>query len=940
MANIASTPKFVWLLPLVVGICALMVLPGGSVLGSPALSTTTLGATGGHSAEAVGPTVALAPSSHSMAPAGAPSASPLSGLPPSLSHVPWVQSLTHTGPTTRPLTSLPNLAILKDPPTATGQPVNPFYVAQPAPLGLGDFGLGATTYSYNVSRFLGQVTLQAPPNVTDPGSLGLVEPSGQADGNVGSMYEWGLQLNTVATNISIPGSDQGFFWTQNVVNWNDTGIHFVDDTFNLTSATQNPFYIAPGTIYSACHTSGAGIDSILATYGGVFQCVGGTIPVSPASYPVTVQLFNSASVNAQGRTQVTYGYRITEAGTGTTFSGVSDNVVFNNPSAPIAPANQPGFTVDGWAPSPAGLFRDAEIVLVGDIGGDNSVFRAINGSVNLEYSNASSGGFRSVPSAYNFGGDTGETSTGIADYWTPSHTLEINQGPAMLYGLWNAAPWASVKSGDIHFGGSISPSYGFVFVSNTHAILDPWGTGARDNMSWVPTTNAGTFSTYLPPVGGTWTSRYFVQAFAAGYAEKNGSTFNKSTAVYNLHLTSAPGSLNAPLYAFSNAQASGLALAVTGSAAPPYDFSNLVVNLNFTFDHVNDYGYPTFVVLMTQGVTNPVYVNNTWEGDDSAGGNFFIYPFAAGGSTGILVPAPATSTSVPYFTSGINIFGGLADRITNQTAAAEGYGLQVVLWGDTNAWVSNINSVLRGAGAWVGDSTNTTVVDVVATGGATGITDIGSTRTQGSEIEAVGAGSIGVEGLTSSFGTFSEIFAYDGAYGVSAGVDYGASAAYDAYYYLPGTTGMTVLGVLASNDSFGANITLSQGTLIGNVYAALDSIGVVTDNAPSTWVSDVTAVDHSTGVWLFNSRQVHVSSVAAWKHSDGVVVSDSKHVSVSWVSAWIHSTGVIVLDSTMVTISHVFASHYSLGVYVDALSTKVSISFVTAVDHSTGVVVV
>ncbi|MCI4325693.1 MAG: thermopsin [Thermoplasmata archaeon] len=940
MANVASSSKLVWLLPIVLGICALMVLPGGTVLGSSAVSSLTLSPAGGHSAQAAGPSVDLATSSVPLTSARATPATILSGLPSSLDRVPWIQSLTHTGPATRPLTSLPNLAILKDPPTANGQPVNPFYVAQPAPLGVGDFGLGATTYSYNVSRFLGQVTLQAPPNVTDPGSAGLVEPSGQADGNVGSMYEFGVQLNTVATNISIPGSDQGFFWTQNVVNWNDTGIHFVDDTFNLTSATQDPFYIAPGTIFSACHLNAAGVDQVLVTYGGVFQCVGGTIPVSPASYPVTLQLINTASVNAQGRTQVTYGYRISEAGTGLTFTGVASSVVFNNPAAPTTPANKPGFTVDGWAPTPVGLFRDAEIVLVGDIGGDNSVFRSINGSVNLDYSNASSGGFRSVPSAYNFGGDTGETSTGIADYWTPSHTLEINQGPAMLYGLWNAAPWASVHSGDIHFGGSISPNYGFVFVSNTHAILDPWGTGARDNMSWLPTTNAGTFSTYLPPVGAPWTSRYFVQAFAAGYAEKNGSTFNKSTSVYNLHLTAAPGSLNAPLYAFSNAQASGLALAVTGSAAPPYDFNNLVVNMNFTFDHVNDYGYPTFVVLMTQGVTNPVYVNNTYEGSDSAGGNFFIYPFAPSGSTGILVPAPATSTSVPFFTSGINIFGGVNDRITNQTAAAEGYGLQIVLWGDSNAWVSNINSLYRGAGVWVGDSSWTTVTDVVATTGGTGITDIGSTHTTGSAIEVVGFGSLGVEGLTASFGTFSDILATDGGTGVSTGADYGASAAYDSYYYLPGTTGMTVTGLLAANDSLGANLTLSQGSTFSDVYVVIDSDGVVTDNAPMTAISQVTAVDHSTGVWLFNSRHVDVSAVAAWKHSEGVIVSDSKQVHVAWVSAWKHSTGVIVLDSTMVSISHVFASHYSLGVYVDALSTKVTISFVTAVDHSTGVLII
>ena len=180
----------------------------------------------------------------------------------------------------------------------------------------------------------------------------------------------------------------------------------------------------------------------------------------PASYPVTIQLYNNATINAQNRTQVSYGYWIDEAGTGTIYTGISDTVVFNNPTAPhTAPTRTPGFSIDGFAPTPLGLLRDAEIDIVGDIGGDNAVFRSVNGSVNLEYSNASVGGWQNVPSAYNFGADTGETSTGIADYWMPAHTLEINQGPAMLYGLWNARPSVSVAPGDIQLSGTVTPSY-------------------------------------------------------------------------------------------------------------------------------------------------------------------------------------------------------------------------------------------------------------------------------------------------------------------------------------------------------------------------------------------------------------------------------------------------------------------------------------------------
>ena len=63
------------------------------------------------------------------------------------------------------------------------------------------------------------------------------------------------------------------------------------------------------------------------------------------------------------------------------------------------------------------------------------MFRSINGTVNLEYTNTSTGTWKNVPSAYNFGSDTGETAAGIADYWTTGHQLVINQGPTLLYGL-------------------------------------------------------------------------------------------------------------------------------------------------------------------------------------------------------------------------------------------------------------------------------------------------------------------------------------------------------------------------------------------------------------------------------------------------------------------------------------------------------------------------
>jgi thermopsin len=450
------------MVPLVVVVCALMVLPGATYLSSFAHS----GGPSSSSADtSFGRTGSLSDRSSAGANAGSSAqslSSAFGGILPSYASQPWVQSLTHSGPALKPLTSLPNINILK----GTVQPVQalstPGYAAPPAPLGLGDFGLGTSPYAYNTSHILGSVTFNTPPNATQPSASGVILPDsgGQHEGYVGSPFEFGIQLNTIATNITIPGSNTAFFWTQNVVNWNDTGIHFVDDTFNATGGG-----FGLNDIFSGCNNNTAGAQHILVTYGLVFQCVGTTIPISPVDYPITIQLYNNATVNAQLRDQVSYGYRIIEAGTGTILTGISDTVVFVNPNS-TAPAYTPGFTVDGFTGTPGNFLRDSEIVIVGGIGGDNAQFRSISGSMSLQYSNASFGGWKNVPSAYNFGGNTGETSGGIADYWTPSHTLVFNQGPSLLYGLWGAEPQVSVASGDIHIAGSISPTYGFVFLSN------------------------------------------------------------------------------------------------------------------------------------------------------------------------------------------------------------------------------------------------------------------------------------------------------------------------------------------------------------------------------------------------------------------------------------------------------------------------------------------
>ena len=765
----------------------------------------------------------------------------LSRLPAAARPGTWVYDLAHPGNDTHPLTSLPNLDLLEHPLTNVADVITPGYLSQPAPLGLADFGLGASPYAYDTPHILGSVTFLSSPNATDPGSTGVVNPGGAALGYVGSVDEFGIQLNTVLTNVSLPGNTRGTFWTQNVVNWNDTGLHFVSDTFNFSSGFA---YIPPGTIVSGCNNDTSGAQTILDVYGGVFQCVGATLPLSPAAYPVTLQLYNNASVNGLRQDVLSYGYTVEEAGLGVVFAGVSDQIVFND--AGDAPAAEPPeFAVNGFTPSPLGLPEDAELVLVGGIGGDNAVFGSLNASLTLQYSNASVGGYRSVPSAYNFGTDTGETATGIADYWTAGHVLVAHQGPTLLYGLWNAEPQVSVASGHIHLAGSITPAYGFVFVSNTPPVADPWlNTSGPDNFSLLPTTSTGGFSTDLPPPGGAWTPQYYVQAFAPGSAEVNGTPVTGNVSDYALTLPPAPGSLDAPLYMFSAAEAAALARNVSGSALPPYTFANLTISPNASFSHLNDYEYPSFEIVLASGVGD-VHVRNVTEGRDASGGDRYF--FDEGYASSILGGDPLFFGDLPNYTSQVDLYFGTDDQVTDQPLFGEfGQGGALVLWGDRDAVVSHVSALDFSAGVFVGDSVGTELHGVSAFIGSVAVQDVGSTGTTGVGIGASDL-SYGVEAFASHDETIGWINATDDSIGFIAGEDVGLEANTSSYYDVPGVQGLHETHLDAGSAFVAAEVAISSNVSFVNVSCS-GTEGVVflgTDNAS---VSDLRATDCALGV--------------------------------------------------------------------------------------------
>jgi len=978
MLSLPSIRKKVWLLPIVFVVCAFMVLPASAVLSSHAGSTpagvvAAIPNPSAQNPDSIGFKAPPTPSPNLPSLSTKfPLASAVSGSSPESV---WLKSLLHDQATSKSplLTSLPNLEILEHPGPSVGATVSPFYQAEPAPMGLADYGLGAGgAYSYNTSHFESQVVFNTPPNATNPGSEGVIDPQGQNLGLVGSPYEFGLQLNTVTDNMTIPGSNDGSFWTQNVLDISNTGIHFVDDVFNFTGPTT---VFGPGSVASGCNSN---VNNILSVSHGVYQCVGGTIPISPANFPLTIQLYNNASVNALNQSQVTFGYRFVGAG-GFLQTGITDTVAFVNPNA-TAPIHKAGFGVDGFTSTPSGELRDAELDLVGGIEGENAVFNSLNGTLSLLYSNASSGGWKNIPSAYNFGTDTGETSTGIAGFWTPSHTEEINQGPSFLYGLWNGLHWASVASGDIQFKGSITPAYGFVFVGNVAPLFGL-------NLSIVPTDAAGAFNTYLPPAVPIGGAAYVVQSFADAFAELNSTSFSTSQTSYTITLVPAPGLIRAPLYMNGNAQAKSLAKNVTGSSTAPYVFSGLTVSLDFAFNHLNDFHIPSFTVFQEQGVTTAVTVNDVFQGSNFAGGTYYWTDIAA--PTGFLEPGPSITATMPMYSDQFQIFGSSGAHVSNETLLGSSYyslalpvplGGVIYLWQDIGASAFDITSVDGSYGVFVGDSAGVSVTNVFALAGSNGVDDVGSTQTTVWNDASDGSFAFSVYALSSSHGTYSWINSSFGATGVYAGGYLGSS-----YYSLPGATAASVNNLNSTAGAIGAtlyesngvtfthvssdgflgstegivgfyvnniavqDLTVSYGTDPGAAFLYAtgitvtnarvnDSFGVATVNADPVVVTGVTAVTDALGTEFVNTTGITVSNVNASYGSEGIVTVDSSTVGVTGVSASHASLGAVFDSTDGVTVTTASASD-SAGVELEACPGPNTITGVSATDFSSAGVV-
>jgi thermopsin/parallel beta helix pectate lyase-like protein len=845
---------------IVVIVAMLVLLVGGPVL---ALALNP-GASGGALPGGMAPLAGVIRSPASIASSSTPTATfPLQALQrgplghaPALSVLEQVKQEIATGQLSARDALFPSAFRGLGPTSSGAIPVA--YPTVPAPMGLSDLGTGANgTYIYNTSSFEGNLSLLAL-SAFSPGYAGFALPP-----------DWmTIQLNTVAVNVSYPGSTKGEFWLQNVVFINGTELQFEDNIWNFSSSALS---LKAGT---------------LLTYSG--RLVAGQFyyafgPPEPVSFPLTLHLINDVRI-VSGRPVASFNYSLAEPSLSLSTSGTYDTVTFNGLASSLAP---PQLQVNGGGKNPAGLLNDAELIFGGPGAGSNANVVSLNGSAQLDRMTATGSTYQSIPSAYDFGVDTGETALGVAGfYWGTTDVL--TQGPSMLYGLWRTVSvpgFPHANPGWIHIRITVSPIYAFVFATDNTSFAMPL---PKANLSYAPSDPVtGLTRTNLPPPPAS--DPYVFAAWANGNLTGHVVVSNNTTAIQNLTLASSSGALVAPIYLQNDLQAAaygkaGIAQTGYASGMRTLWLNSSSVTIQPPFLRLNDFRYPTFVLLATDQLSTSVVVNG-------------------------LVQDP-TTFSYTYYTSGLASYPGWT----------QGY---YFFYGSGRYSVSN--TTLEG---------NPTLFDSPVPAEPPGSVSFFGTQKSVASSITTKLDSFGVAVLYSSGATLTSISGNSGANAIAL---VASTSVVANKISANGTDPLTFF------PTWGAFIDLCQGVTLTQLSAANTSDGIYAVNSSRLTVTGLNATSSSTGVVANGGLSVvHISNLQAIGSTavDVLGVSNATLANVR-VTGFLGTAGIwIDSDNLSVTnLTVVGPSAFGGGLDLDAVSSvtvnhvTVSGAFTTGIDQ-------
>jgi Thermopsin/Periplasmic copper-binding protein (NosD) len=645
------------------------------------------------------------------------------------------------------------------------------YIVNPVPTGLADIGHGTGgAYIYNTSSFEAAMQVDS---FTDynPGYVGWVAPP--------NYMTW--QLNTVTVNVSYPGGTDGEFWIQNVVHFNGTSLQFEDNIWNMTGA-------------NTCTTCGMWPNTLL-TYSGTivndsFYYVYG--PTYNVTYPFSLALYNNISIEG-GHPAVYLNYTLTNTTTGS-HTGSFDYVTFNGAASVSHP---PQFEVNGKQNNGLGLYWDSELIFGGNGGGANAVITNLNATANLNYWSATDDHYVGVPSAYDYGLDTGETVDGVAAAYQGTTEL-LSQGPSFLYGLWNTtnSTWGPhAQPGWINVDLTGLPNYGFAFATNHSSYT--YLRNPTYNWSYSPSDQNGNTVTHLPPPPAG--NPYIFEGWANGYNQENLTVSNNATGTASFALVANPHSFDTPVYLSTEAQVT--AFGAAGLPGVTLQGGNLWINntqasLPVPFDFLSDFRFPEFMLFAEYNLSTNISINHFVQNPLT----FKYYKYnSIRPNTGINYYAGVTQGY--FFNYGTGVF-----VVTNVSVYGSAYLTYVAgfvslssveFWATTDSTVAYATTNLDSFGIAVEDSQDAFLYDIAGNGGANAIAVIDSQYVLAEKISANGTDNAG------------------GQPGIAPFPTWGA--------YLQGDSFVDVFGLTASNGS----------------------VLILDTGCNYTWFNDVSAVDNA-----------------------------------------------------------------------------------------------
>jgi thermopsin len=453
--------------------------------------------------------------------------------------------------------------------------ISPDYAQAPAPMGIGDLGV-QQVHGVDVGTVSYTSSIEATVTVN---SLNSTYVDGFGPDSVS------MQLNTVLTNVDLFNSTANQFWIQNVPVYVESThkLYIVDNIWNFSSPsfdlTANSFWSFRGIPVPPIFYFGEG-------------------PTWTTALPFTVHVYNNATV-LNDRPTVFLNYSITLS-SGRTVSGSYDRVEFNSTGSarPTHPAPSPTFQIDGQQLGANGqLPNDAEIMLGGSDDGCTTSISAINATMELSTLPNGSATYLPVPSAFDFGFDTGETSEGISEWasTTPNPVAHLATGPSLLHPLWGMV---GAVSGFIPVSLHVAPANAFVFAS-TGSTFNP------NTAAWAPLVVSGLGKYQLPP--GTY-------SFEVLLADHTTQVLHASGSYNSFVYLPANGSvgIDTPLYAWGNEQLANISEpGGHGTIGHPYVLLNGgPAAIDPLFGEFNDFFFPVFSGVFLAHTTQYVTITN------------------------------------------------------------------------------------------------------------------------------------------------------------------------------------------------------------------------------------------------------------------------------------------------------------------------------------------